>query len=129
MGEALHSAAFVELAKLVYLGATPDRDAQRQIEQRGVIEAINEVELMGGHYAGYADMMAAPAVHVARTRLVMAGRAQAEAQQAKDMEDEAKRGGSGSGSGGGGRSGLGRSSSSSAGDTHVSAYYPHQQQG
>jgi hypothetical protein len=89
---------------------------QREIARRGALAAVNEVELMGGGYAGYADMMAAPAWHVARTHLVLAGKMAADQVIADDMDDAGGTASSaGSGGGGGG----------SRGQTRVSAYYPH----
>lgn len=120
MAAALPRSAFVELVKLARLGDKLAKPVEEEIARRGVIDAINEVELMGGHYAGYADMMAAPAVHVARTRLVLAGKTQAEQEQSERIEAETKRTGSGSG----GTGGVGGTSPQRA-DTHVSAYYPH----
>ena len=99
-----------------YTGTKPSKPVEEEIRERRVLEAINEVELMGGGYAGYADMMEAPAWHVQRTRLVLLGKRQAEQKQAEEAEAEAKKGGSGSGSGSSG-GGSGR-------NTRVSAYYP-----
>ena len=103
---------------MVYLATKPSRPVEEEIAERGVIEAINTWQMMGGAFAGYTDLMDAPAWFVARMRLVQAGKSRAEQKQAEEAEAEAKKGASGSGGSGGGVSGNGGR------NTRVSAYYP-----
>lgn len=109
---AWRSAGFVALVTRLYKGETLDGRAQRRAVEMGIYEAIAQVELMGGSYAGYADMMAAPAAHVALTRLVLMGKAQANNDTTKEIERANGSGGSGS------------SSSSGGGRTTTSRYEP-----
>lgn len=72
---------------------------------------------MGGNYAGYADLMAAPAGHVALTRLVLMGKAQANNDTVKELEGGGKNGGGTGAAGGSGNPAAG-------GRTTVSRYEP-----
>lgn len=71
-------APFVRAVKRALKGEKPPKHLEW--ERRGVVAAINEVQLMEV-YGGYEQLMNAPAAHVARTRLVLLGRSEYEREE------------------------------------------------
>ncbi len=74
------SAIFVRAVKALYLGKTPDAQALA----RGVVEAVNEVELWQV-FGGYSEYLAAPAAKVRLATLVLRGRLEAQEELAEEQ--------------------------------------------
>lgn len=79
------------LAKLLSSGAKLSGDAQDEAERRGVVRALSDLALMEA-YGSYSEYLAAPRAHVTRSRLALAGRAEA---QREELDKAAGAGGGG----------------------------------
>jgi hypothetical protein len=89
---------FVRSVKAVYLEPREGAKLVQRGDRHHVLDAINEYELLtafGGYQSLYGAGEAPSAAYVARTRLVMAGRAEAE----REANEKASGGGSGGGTG------------------------------